>query len=52
MSVETVPMYPTAAEAVVVQAAEKLMIETMKRYDPSHDAYHGKFIVCFVLQYV
>ena len=33
--------YPTIEEAAVVAAAEKLMIETMARYDPSHDAYHG-----------
>ena len=33
--------YPTIEEATVVAAAEKLMIETMARYDPSHDAYHG-----------
>ena len=42
MTVEGAAMYPTPEETVVVQAAEKLMIETMKRYDPSHDAYHGK----------
>lgn len=34
-------MYPTQSEEAVVQAAEKLMIETMARYDPSHDAFHG-----------
>ena len=33
--------YPTQEEAAVVAAAEKLMVETMARYDPSHDAYHG-----------
>ncbi|KAI0084037.1 hypothetical protein BDY19DRAFT_899102 [Irpex rosettiformis] len=32
--------YPTPAEAKVVAAAEKLMEETMARYDPSHDAFH------------
>ncbi|RDX57461.1 hypothetical protein OH76DRAFT_1395280 [Lentinus brumalis] len=32
--------YPSKEEAVIVAAAEKLMIETMARYDPSHDAYH------------
>ena len=30
--------YPTKEEAVVVAAAEKLMVDTMARYDPSHDA--------------
>lgn len=34
-------VYPTAEQAAVVRAAEKLMEETMARYDPSHDAYHG-----------
>ncbi|EMD31329.1 hypothetical protein CERSUDRAFT_119889 [Gelatoporia subvermispora B] len=33
-------MYPSPEETVVVDAAEKLMIETMARYDPSHDAFH------------
>ncbi|EPQ52621.1 hypothetical protein GLOTRDRAFT_95501 [Gloeophyllum trabeum ATCC 11539] len=33
-------MYPTKAEASVIQAAEQLMKKTMARYDPSHDAYH------------
>ncbi|OBZ72054.1 Uncharacterized protein YpgQ [Grifola frondosa] len=32
--------YPTPQEAAVVRDAEKLMVETMARYDPSHDAYH------------
>ncbi|KAI0749457.1 hypothetical protein C8Q80DRAFT_625731 [Daedaleopsis nitida] len=32
--------YPTQAEAQVISAAEKLMVQTMARYDPSHDAYH------------
>ncbi|KAI0711975.1 hypothetical protein C8T65DRAFT_574795 [Cerioporus squamosus] len=32
--------YPSKEEAVIVAAAEKLMVETMARYDPSHDAYH------------
>ncbi|KAI0703452.1 hypothetical protein BC835DRAFT_1318984 [Cytidiella melzeri] len=32
--------YPTEPEAKVVAAAEKLMVETMARYDPSHDAFH------------
>ena len=34
--------YPTESEAKVVEAAEKLMVETMARYDPSHDAFHGQ----------
>jgi uncharacterized protein len=34
-------MYPTAQEKAVIAAAEKMMIDTMSRYDPSHDAYHG-----------
>ncbi|KAF6754428.1 hypothetical protein DFP72DRAFT_370458 [Ephemerocybe angulata] len=33
-------MYPSSSERVVIDAAEKLMVETMARYDPSHDAYH------------
>ena len=36
-------MYPTAQEKEIIQAAEKMMIDTMARYDPSHDAYHGKY---------
>ena len=35
--------YPTEQESKVIQACEELMIETMKKYDPSHDALHGKF---------
>ncbi|TFK36634.1 hypothetical protein BDQ12DRAFT_633441 [Crucibulum laeve] len=33
-------MYPTPQEKAVVDAAEQIMIETMARYDPSHDKYH------------
>lgn len=33
-------MYPTAQERPAIEAAEKMMIDTMARYDPSHDAYH------------
>ncbi|KAI0784221.1 hypothetical protein C8Q75DRAFT_724745 [Abortiporus biennis] len=33
-------MYPSPEELIVVRAAEKLMEDTMARYDPSHDAYH------------
>ncbi|KAK1222867.1 hypothetical protein PQX77_014289 [Marasmius sp. AFHP31] len=33
-------MYPTVDEQVYIDAAEKVMVETMARYDPSHDAYH------------
>ncbi|KAI0768157.1 hypothetical protein BD413DRAFT_605617 [Trametes elegans] len=32
--------YPTQEEAKVVAAAEELMVKTMARYDPSHDAFH------------
>ena len=35
-------MYPTPQEKAVVHEAEKIMIETMARYDPSHDQYHGE----------
>ena len=35
-------MYPTPDEEKVIAAAEMLMVETMARYDPSHDAYHGE----------
>lgn len=38
-------MYPSVEEAAVIQAAEKLMVTTMARYDPSHDAFHGQFAV-------
>lgn len=40
--------YPNEQQRRVVQEAEKLMLETMARYDPSHDAYHGIF---FILQF-
>jgi len=33
--------YPTDAERKAIAEAEALMVETMARYDPSHDAYHG-----------
>ncbi|KAG6902854.1 hypothetical protein C0995_010739 [Termitomyces sp. Mi166 len=33
-------MSPTLSEQAVIDAAEKIMIDTMARYDPSHDAYH------------
>ncbi|KAF8071778.1 hypothetical protein FPV67DRAFT_1560551 [Lyophyllum atratum] len=33
-------MYPTEQEKAVIDAAEKIMVDTMARYDPSHDAYH------------
>ncbi|CAE6461739.1 unnamed protein product [Rhizoctonia solani] len=32
--------YPSPAEQAVIAAAEALMEKTMKKYDPSHDAYH------------
>lgn len=35
-------MYPTPQEQAVIHEAEKIMIETMARYDPSHDQYHGE----------
>ena len=35
-------MYPTPQEQAVINEAEKIMIETMARYDPSHDQYHGE----------
>jgi len=35
-------MYPTPQEKSVIEAAEKIMRDTMARYDPSHDAYHGE----------
>ncbi|KAI0321795.1 hypothetical protein OF83DRAFT_1050636 [Amylostereum chailletii] len=34
------PEYPSPDEATIIRAAEKLMEETMARYDCSHDAYH------------
>jgi hypothetical protein len=36
-----VAMYPTSEEKAIIDDAEKLMVETMARYDPSHDAFHG-----------
>jgi uncharacterized protein len=39
-------MYPSQQEQVVIGAAEKLMTETMARYDPSHDVYHGIPGIC------
>ncbi|KAH9856564.1 hypothetical protein C2E23DRAFT_808132 [Lenzites betulinus] len=36
----TVPVYPTKEEAALIAAAEELMVKTMARYDPSHDAFH------------
>ena len=35
-------MYPTPQEEAIIHEAEKIMIETMARYDPSHDQYHGE----------
>jgi hypothetical protein len=35
-------MYPTIQEKAIADEAEKMMVETMARYDPSHDKYHGK----------
>ncbi|KAL4064377.1 hypothetical protein J3A83DRAFT_4442238 [Scleroderma citrinum] len=32
--------YPNEKERNAIAAAEKLMVETMARYDPSHDAFH------------
>ncbi|TFK74194.1 hypothetical protein BDN72DRAFT_833918 [Pluteus cervinus] len=32
--------YPSEQEKAIIQAAEKIMLDTMARYDPSHDAYH------------
>ncbi|KZT02597.1 uncharacterized protein LAESUDRAFT_762719 [Laetiporus sulphureus 93-53] len=33
-------MYPSDEESAAVKAAEDLMLSTMARYDPSHDAFH------------
>jgi len=35
-------MYPSPQEELILNEAEKLMVETMGRYDPSHDKYHGR----------
>jgi uncharacterized protein len=35
-------MYPTSQEKAIVDEAEKIMVKTMARYDPSHDSYHGQ----------
>lgn len=42
LTMTTMPAYPTKSEVAVIAAAEKLMVDTMARYDPSHDAYHGR----------
>ena len=34
-------MYPSITEQLALAAAEKLMVATMARYDPSHDVFHG-----------
>lgn len=34
-------MNPNLHERGIIDAAEKLMVETMAKYDPSHDRYHG-----------
>ncbi|KAJ7227354.1 hypothetical protein GGX14DRAFT_693275 [Mycena pura] len=33
-------MYPNGQERAVIQEAEKVMIDAMAKYDPSHDAFH------------
>ncbi|KAF7424080.1 hypothetical protein PC9H_009381 [Pleurotus ostreatus] len=33
-------MYPSSIEQKIIDEAEKLMVETMSRYDASHDAFH------------
>jgi len=35
-------MYLTSQEKAVVDAAQEMMTDSMARYDPSHDKYHGK----------
>jgi uncharacterized protein len=35
-------MYPTIQEKAIADEAEKIMVEAMARYDPSHDKYHGE----------
>ena len=42
MAMATSNIYPTQEESAAIRAAERLMTETMSRYDPSHDAYHGQ----------
>lgn len=34
-------MYRNESQKKAIQLAEKLMHETMSKYDPSHDALHG-----------
>ncbi|KAG5718983.1 hypothetical protein E4T56_gene20396 [Termitomyces sp. T112] len=38
-------MLHTRPEQAVIDAAERIMIDTMARYDPSHDAYHGERVM-------
>ncbi|KAG6919178.1 hypothetical protein DXG01_008476 [Tephrocybe rancida] len=38
-------MSPSSSEQAVIDAAEKIMVDTMARYDPSHDAYHGERVL-------
>jgi uncharacterized protein len=35
-------IYPNSKEKAAISAAEKLMVDIMARYDPSHDKYHGQ----------
>ena len=35
-------VYPNLQEKAAIAAAERLMVQTMARYDPSHDRYHGE----------
>jgi uncharacterized protein len=39
-------MYPTIQEKAIVDEAERIMAQTMARYDPSHDVYHGELAIC------
>lgn len=43
VEIMTMTSYPSPEETKIVAAAEKLMVETMARYDPSHDAFHGQY---------
>ena len=42
LSLVLATMYPTPQEKAIIDEAEKIMVETMARYDPSHDQYHGE----------
>lgn len=35
----------SSEDRIMVKKVEELMEETMSKYDPSHDALHGKYFI-------